>query len=389
MRRSTDGTGVSISPRPTLAQLKAHQTFRCPQRRSIAGGLLLLLGLLVCTPAFAATFEKKSDWQGNYVLVKSEAPRVEVVILDRSGQKVESAVVQPTADKVVRYYVKYEGPFEVQVRDIPEEELHRSNREQVRDSFYPWFYYVLVPLSILVLLMVGWPREDPKAKRLIIEAFRETTTEAFRGTGLYPIGESEIRLAASQAHALLQPPFWGIEEQKYIGPVFSFRIGGHDAYLYEWVYYSPTTEGWTTIEQHAYIVLGLATPYLRLAPKRVFGKPANTIDFPDDRAFSKAFWVEGTDEVAVRRFLGPDLRKFLLSLFKQWRRDLRWREWRERLSGPSGDTSWPMSAWRFHAGPEGVALVLGSRTGSAEAHHIRAMFERLVTVTEAAARRAR
>jgi hypothetical protein len=367
---------------------------------------MVILSLLACVPASAATFEMEHDDLSDSlnVRVRSDAPGVMITILDESGQEVESTIVRLSADGIARYPVKYKGPFDVQVRDLTKEELHKlqwerhdesmgrktdeqpdgpSIRELVGSLFGALF---IAALTIAIMIALG---RMAKTTETITKPFRETITKAFRGTGLYPIGEPEIRLVASQAHALLQPPFWGIEEQKKIGPVFSFRIGRHDAFLYEWVYYSPTTEGWTTIEQHAYIVFGLATPYLRLASKRVFGKPANTIDFPDDRAFSKAFWIEGTDEVAVRRFLGPELRQFLLSLLKEWSRDLRWREWRERLSGPSGDTSWSMSAWRFHAGPEGVALVLGSRTDSTEAHHVKAMFERLVTVTEAAARQAR
>ena len=154
------------------------------------------------------------------------------------------------------------------------------------------------------------------------------------------------------------------------GPVLSFRVGGRDAFLYEWVYQTLTSEGRDTLEQVAYIVLGPGAPYLRTTPKRFFGEPSNPIEFPEDPAFSNAFWVDGPDKAAIRRYLGLELRQFLLSLGK---------------------------GRRFHAGPEGVALVRGThltghhqaggRASTAEVDEARTILKRLAALAEAAARR--
>lgn len=129
---------------------------RNPIRRCcLAASLLIVLSLFTCGPAFAAKFEKTFD----KVRIESDAPGVEITILDYFGHPVESAVVRlqgripPSVGRslglgVLRgirqtsgrdfeivkiekvkeghftYRVKYNGLFEVQVRDLGEGELY-------------------------------------------------------------------------------------------------------------------------------------------------------------------------------------------------------------------------------------------------------------------------
>jgi hypothetical protein len=154
------------------------------------------------------------------------------------------------------------------------------------------------------------------------------------------------------------------------GPVFSLSVRGRVAFLYELRYatalqgeYGPTGHGHNY--QRAYVVLGAGAPFLRAMPRGILSlrerldgyRPASPISFPQDRSFSEAFWVEGTDESAIRCFLEPQLRAFLLAHAR---------------------------GWRFNAGPEGVALVHRGRTPRAEMSRAALILERLASATETA-----
>ena len=143
------------------------------------------------------------------------------------------------------------------------------------------------------------------------------------------------------------------------GPAFALSVGRREAFLFEWSH--PDARF-----RRAYVVLGPRAPHLLASPRRRFTileeyeEPTGAIGFPEDPPFSRTFWVWGADPVAIRLFLGPELRRFLLA----YRR-----------------------GWRFHAGPEGAALSRWGRTPPSEWPQMRAILERLAAVVEAAARR--
>ncbi len=185
--------------------------------------------------------------------------------------------------------------------------------------------------------------------------------------------ETDFRRAMLRQGLLLAPDLSSVTSRVYtllepLGPdrpevAFSFSVGGREAFLYEW-----RTTYWAGDEYwHAYVILGPGAPSLRVMSKAFLGKPPHPIEFAEDRRFSKAFWVEGTETGATRVYLGPALRRFLLAQGKEW---------------------------GFLGGPEGVALVrhIGGvetrqRLPAPEASETAAIFERLAAVTEAAARR--
>ena len=340
-------------------------------RRCLAGSLLILLCLLACVPAFAATFEKLNGGVYGYVTlrIKSDAPGVEIVILDRSGQKVRSRVVE-IRDGVAKYDVsKYMGPFKVQLRDLTEKELREHKRKRAEEAekareerrkleedlnvggiVAQLIVVFILPMLFIVFLM----RKERKKKKAVVE----TTSQI----GLRPV--PDLLTVTGRVFTLLQPLAHEKPEM-----AFPLSVGGHDAFLYEW--WSATGDvqagyGAHTIHyHHAYIVLGPGAPYLRVTPKGLFPNPADEFGGPDigtaeDPDFYKTFRVQGTDEGDIRRYLGGELRRFLLA---------------------------QGTGCRFHAGPEGVALVLGGRMHSTEAHHVKGMLEGLATVTESAARR--
>lgn len=221
---------------------------------------------------------------------------------------------------------------------------------------------IIVVLAVSIpayLLARGVDRKERRAR------FIESAVE--QGFTLVP--DVEIPTVAKRVRALLQPPVIGHWAREGIGPVFSGRIGGRDVFLYRWTYTTlmnprrtSTSRIGSTARQLAYIVLGLPAPYIRTWPKAAFGEPAGAIDFPEDPPFSRAFWVEGPAKGNVRLYLSPALRTFLLSMG---------------------------AYWRFHAGPEGVALVLYSEKAEdpTSVAEMRAIFERLVALAEDAARR--
>ena len=217
----------------------------------------------------------------------------------------------------------------------------------------------LVAWILAYLMARGVTRKEQQAR------FLETAME--QGFALVP--ECEIPSVAKRVHALLQPPVIGHWAREGIGPVYSGTIGGRDVFLYRWVHvtltnpHRPRTARISgSHRQLAYIVLGFPAPYIRTWPKAAFGEPAGAIDFPEDPAFSRAFWVEGPAKANVCLYLGPEMREFLLSMG---------------------------AYWRFHAGPEGVALVLYSEKAEdpTSVAEMRAIFERLVALAEDAARR--
>lgn len=213
----------------------------------------------------------------------------------------------------------------------------------------------LLPLVVVIALMgiatVAYERRQR----------RHTTdlAQAMLRQGFQPV--PDVLPVIRRLQRLLQPLDYLAENEKG-GSAFSRRVGGRDAYFIEWSYDSPGGHHGNSfqVDQRAYVVLGPGAPYLRALPKVVFGKSASPIVISDDRAFSKTFWVEGTDREAIRRYLGPEVRRFLLA---------------------------QGNPWRFHAGPEGVALMCRGRAPRRESARIRATLERLATLTEAAARR--
>ena len=176
--------------------------------------------------------------------------------------------------------------------------------------------------------------------------------------GLLPT--PDLSSVTNRVCTLLQP--LGLDRPEV---AFSFSGGGREAFLYEW---RATYGGWARDEYwHGHVILGPRAPSFRVLPKAFLGMPAHPIDFAEDRRFSKAFWVEGAETSATRLYLGPELRRFLITQGRDW---------------------------GFRAGPEGVAPVqhIGKvetrqRLPVPEASVTAASFERLATVTEAAGRR--
>jgi hypothetical protein len=207
---------------------------------------------------------------------------------------------------------------------------------------------IVVMTIILVFVLLGqWGRN------------RESrVAQATMRSGLTTV--SDLPAVTGRVSALLEPLEPNRPER-----AFSLTVGGRDAFLYEW---RTTYGGWfgqgarvPDEYRRAYVIFIPGAPYLRVTPKGLFGKPANSVDLKaDDRAFARAFHVEGSDEEAIRRYLGPELRRFLLG-----------------LSG----------TWGFLAGTEGVALVAFGQLSETEVPQTASILERLATVAHAASRR--
>ncbi len=187
--------------------------------------------------------------------------------------------------------------------------------------------------------------------------------------GLRLVPDSEIPLVTQRVQELIQPLPHAHVNLWRPGPIFTMSVEGRAAFLYELRYataligeFGPTGHGHNY--QRAYVILGAGAPFLRAMPKGILSlrerldgyRPASSIAFPQDRPFSGAFWVEGADEVAIRSYLGPQLRHFLLAHAK---------------------------GWRFNAGPEGVALLHCGRTPSREMSRVAVTLERLAVAAEA------
>jgi hypothetical protein len=217
------------------------------------------------------------------------------------------------------------------------------------------FTTVVLPLAVVITLMGLWSVAYGRRQ----ERHAADLAQAMLRQGFQSV--PDVLPVIRRLQRLLQPLDYLSENEKG-GWAFSSRIGGCDAFFIEWSYDSPGGHHGSSfqVDQRAYILLGQGAPYLRAFPKVIFGKSATPIEIGDDRAFSRTYWVEGTDREAVRRYLGLELRRFLLARG---------------------------SPWRLHVGPEGVALLCRGRAPGREASRIRATLEQLATLTEAAARR--
>lgn len=220
--------------------------------------------------------------------------------------------------------------------------------------FLLFFALPIVTITLLVWLVI-WrvssePREPERTAAVAEVALR---------LGLCQV--ADLPRVTARVRELLQPPddVVGVVNEK---PelAFTFNVGKHDAFLYEWSYGLRAGEYSAHVYQRAYVMLGYGAPHLRAVPTALYGKPAKPIEFPEDRTFAKRFWVEGADVGAVRHYLRPGLRRFLLA---------------------------QGGGWRFHAGPEGVALIARGRTRPAEVAQVRLILERLAAVAEDWARR--
>jgi hypothetical protein len=176
----------------------------------------------------------------------------------------------------------------------------------------------------------------------------------------------DFRSATRRIQEILEPIGWPVGNEKS-GRAYSLSVGGRAAFFIEVAYDVPTTNMFAILgglraanqEQRAYAVLGSGAPEFTVAPKGVFGKPSAPIVLAEDRAFAKAFWLEGSDERAIRRYLGQELRSFLLD---------------------------QESPWRLHARPAGVALVREGRMRTPSQAQVTRTLERLAMAVEAAER---
>jgi len=184
--------------------------------------------------------------------------------------------------------------------------------------------------------------------------------------GFLPV--PDVRSVFERVRELLELSGEPVDDRS--GLAFALHVGGRDGFYVDWACSVPSPgEGPSWLVVHAYIVLAPGPPRLHVGPKGVFGKPADRIDFPKDPRFSKAFWVQGQDEGACRRFLGPELRQFLLAMNAR-------------------------EPWALNVGPEGVVLLRGpvwwdqtrqpqgGRTPTAEVSQLRKNLERLMAATE-------
>ena len=177
---------------------------------------------------------------------------------------------------------------------------------------------------------------------------------------------ADYRSVTRRIQEILEPIGWPVGSEKS-GRAHSLSVGGRAAFFIEVAYDVPTTNMFAIIgglrasnrEQRAYAVLGSGAPEFTVAPKGVFGRPPAPIVLAEDRAFARAFWVQGDDERAIRRYLGQELRSFLLD---------------------------QESPWRLHARPAGVALVREGRMTTPDQGQVTRTLERLVMAVEAAER---
>ncbi len=163
----------------------------------------------------------------------------------------------------------------------------------------------------------------------------------------------DVRLPMDQVLPLLQP----LDHTK-TDWARHFSVAGRDAFVLQWrrVLRGATEYGAADV-WHAYLVLGCGGPHLRVYPKALFGKPADCVQVTGDPVFSKRFHVQARDQEAVRWYLGPALRRFLLA-----------------------QAGW----WSFHAEPHGVALVAEGEIPGSETPQMRMVLERLLAAVEAA-----
>jgi hypothetical protein len=177
---------------------------------------------------------------------------------------------------------------------------------------------------------------------------------------------ADLRSVTRRIQEILEPIGWPVGSEKS-GRAYSLDVGGRAAFFLEVAHDVPTTNVFAMVaglraanqEQRAYVVLGSGAPEFTAAPKGVFGKPGVPVVLAEDRAFARAFWVEGSDERAIRRYLGPELRRFLLD---------------------------QESPWRLHARPAGVAVVREGRMRTPDQAQVTKTLERLVMAVEAAER---
>lgn len=200
---------------------------------------------------------------------------------------------------------------------------------------------------------------------------RDEIVQAGGGLGLDPV--ADLPAVTRQVADLLHPL-----QLDRTGRAFSFNVGGQDAFVYEFrsFYKAYSVRGNFTYDAerywHAYVIPGLASPHVRVYSKGRF-RPSSkgTIDFPEDPAFSKDLYVQGKDEGAIRHYLGPDLRRLLLAqserLHDVWFRN---KSGMPKIAG-------------FHAGPEGVALVISGEISTTEAPQMASIFMKLAAMAEA------
>ncbi len=175
---------------------------------------------------------------------------------------------------------------------------------------------------------------------------------------------SDARLPMDRVLPLLQP----LDFTK-TDCVYQFGVGGYEAFVVQWRVLVPlqATQRYilAAVESpivdvsasvwHAYLVLGCGGPHLRVYPKALFGEPAGCVQVPRDRAFARRFHVQAQDADTARWYLGPALRRFLLTL---------------------------PAAWSFHAEPSGVGLVVENELPRSEARKMRTVLERLLAAAE-------
>ena len=177
---------------------------------------------------------------------------------------------------------------------------------------------------------------------------------------------ADFRSATRRVQEILEPIGWPLGRESE-GSAFSLTVGGRAAFFIEVGYEAPSTSIIAIAsglrapleEERAFVVLGNGVPEFTVAPKGVFGKPSAPIVLAEDRAFAKAFWVEGSDERAIRRYLGQELRALLLD---------------------------QEGRFRLHGQPAGVALVREGRMRTPSQAQVTRTLERLAMAVEAAER---
>ncbi len=175
---------------------------------------------------------------------------------------------------------------------------------------------------------------------------------------------SDAGLPMDRVRPLLQPLDFTKTDR-----IYQFGVGGYEAFVMQWrvlvplqptqrhilvALESPVADVWAGV-WHAYLVLGCGGPHLRVYPKALFGKPAGCVRVPRDRAFARRFHVQAQDADTARWYLGPALRRFLLTL---------------------------PAAWSFHAEPTGVGLVAEGELPRSEAGKMRKVLERPLAAAE-------
>lgn len=231
------------------------------------------------------------------------------------------------------------------------------------------FVIIIIPIAFATIVRGIVSRSRERRREAVV---RQTVLQH----GLRPIPDHEIPPLAKK---IMWPYRLADAREELVNEkverAFSLRVGGREAIFSEWSYGIISSyvfaHGGGHVYQRAYLVLCPGIPDMLIVPKGAWDEPANSVDFPEDASFSKTFWVEGRDKEAVRRFLGPEMRGFLL------------------LHGP-GSTLQTILHWTgmtFQAGPEGAALVRNGRTPTTELSQMATILESLAVATEAGARR--